>query len=430
MNTKAKSMIIIADDLTGANDTSVQFASKGFHTEILLEGTPLTSTLETIVAVVNTNSRSLPPTTAYHRIREVTEQARHAGFQHYYKKLDSTLRGNLGMEVKAILDIGLHDFALVIPAFPKNGRTTVDGHHLLYGIPLAKTEFAHDPISPVIETSLPELLKKQTNGPVGHIGMATLGQGETAIIEAIQRYVDRGITLLSCDAWLDEHFELIARAAMKVSTRILWAGSAGLAECLPTLLGWKEEAPQPAPILVIAGSLSAVTRDQVGQLLKAGHELVEIRVKDYLPWHENQPLPCLEKALSLLAAGKSVILASGYATDAIKEAEALGVSLGMSLEKIHERVSQILGFMGALILNRQKVAGLILTGSDTAMAVCRALGVSTVRVVEEVTAGIPLGKIVTEKGTSLWVVTKAGSFGPPDALLLAAQKLMAKQTQE
>lgn len=430
MNTKAKSMIIIADNLTGANDTGVQFASKGFHTEILLEGTPLTSTLETIVAVVNTNSRSLSPATAYRHVREITEQARHAGFQHYYKKIDSTLRGNLGMEIKAILDVGLHDFALVMPAFPKNGRTTVDGHHLLHGIPLAKTEFAHDPISPVIETSLPELLKKQTNRPVGHIGMDTLGQGEAAIVEVIERDVNRGITILSCDAWLDEHFELVARAAMKVSNRILWAGSAGLAECLPKLLGWKEESPQPAPILVIAGSLSAATREQIGQLRTIGYELVEIKVKDYLPWQENQPLPCLEKALSLLAEGKSVILSSGYSTDASKEAEALGVSLGMSIEKIRERVSQILGFMGSLILNRQKVTGLILTGGDTSMAVCRALGVTTVRILEEVAPGIPLGKMITAKGITLWVVTKAGAFGAPNALLLAAQKLMTKQAQE
>jgi len=429
LSAKAKSMIIIADDLTGANDTGVQFATKGLHTEILLEGTPLTSKLEAIVVVVDTNSRAIPADEAYRLIREVAEQAHRAGFQHFYKKLDSTLRGNIGTEIKAILDVGLHDFALVMPAFPKNGRTTVGGHHLLQGLPLSTTEIAHDPKSPVLETVLPELLRKQTTALVGHIGIAELSQGEDAITQTIRRYLAEGRTILSCDAWLDEHFQLVAQAAMGVSNRILWAGSAGLAECLPQLFGWNEKPQHQQPTLVIAGSVSSVTRGQVGQLLADGYELVEVAVADYLPWQENQPLPCLKKALSLLAVGKRVVLASGYHIQAIERAQATGANLGMSTLEVSETVAQILGFMGAVILGQQEVTGVILTGGDTAVAVCRALGVTRIRVLEEVAPAIPLGKMETADGKSMWVITKAGAFGSPDALVNASRKLIAKKVQ-
>ena len=427
MNAEAKSMIIIADDLTGANDTGVQFASQGLHTEILLEGTELTPTLEAIIVVVDTNSRAIPAGEAYNRVRKIAEQAHRAGFKHYYKKMDSTLRGNIGVELKAILDVGLHDFALVMPAFPKTGRTTVGGHHLLQGVPLSTTEIAKDPKAPVLETVLPELLRQQTTALVGHIGIAELSQGENAVMATIRRYLAAGITIISSDAWQDEHFLLVAQAAQRVSDRILWAGSAGLAECLPQLLGWNEKLPHEQPTLVIAGSVSSVTRGQVELLLADGYELVEVAVADYLPWQENHPLPCLQKALLLLAAGKRVVLASGYHIDEIKRAQTAGASLGMSTLEVSETVAQILGYMGAAILRQQEVTGVILTGGDTAVAVCRALGVTGIHVLEEVAPAIPLGSMETADGKKLWVITKAGAFGSPDALVKASRKLIAKK---
>lgn len=150
MDKNAKSMIVIADDLTGANDTGVQFARRRLQTEVLLEGSPLELSPGTAIVVVDTNSRAIASEQAYRKVQEVAEQAHAAGFRHYYKKLDSTLRGNVGIELKAILDIGIHDFAFVMPAFPKTGRTTIGGQHLLQGIPLSATEIAKDPKCPVL----------------------------------------------------------------------------------------------------------------------------------------------------------------------------------------------------------------------------------------------------------------------------------------
>ena len=90
-------MIIIADDLTGANDTGVQFAIQGLHTEILLEGTSLSEQSEAAILVVDTNSRAIGAKEAYQKIQRIAKQAQQAGFKNYYKKIDSTLRGNIGI---------------------------------------------------------------------------------------------------------------------------------------------------------------------------------------------------------------------------------------------------------------------------------------------------------------------------------------------
>jgi uncharacterized protein YgbK (DUF1537 family) len=429
LSIKAKSMIIIADDLTGANDTGVQFAAQGLHTEILLEGTNLSGQSESAILVVDTNSRAIGNTEAYQKIQGIAIQAQQIGFEKYYKKLDSTLRGNIGMELQAILDLGFHDFALVMPAFPKNGRTTIGGHHLLHGVPLSETEIGKDPKTPVLESVLPELLRQQTDVLVGHIGISELSQGAETIATAIQHYLAQGCKIISSDAWREEHFQLVAGAVLRVSQKILWAGSAGLAECLPRLFGWNEKHTLTAPSLVISGSVSSVTRGQIQQLIARGHELVEVEIADYLPWQENQAAPCLQKALSLLSNGKNVILTSGYQPDAIERAKIFGEKLGMAPFEVSEIAAHILGWIGATILSQQEVSGVVLTGGDTAASVCRALGIKGIRILEEVAPAIPLGKMVTKEGKSLWVITKAGAFGNCDALVKAVQKLAERKVE-
>ena len=419
MDVNKKLMFVIADDLTGANDTGVQFASKQLQTEVLLEGISSHCSVEAEVVVVDTNSRALSKHEAYDRVQKITKQAAEVGFCQYYKKVDSTLRGNVGAEIKAILDLGMHDFALVMPAFPKNGRTTVGGYHLLHGVPLSATEIAKDPKCPVFETVLPKLLSQQTDLPVGHIGINELLSGKDSIKKAIQDHLSKGCKIISFDAWWDEHFKQAIEAALEVSKRILWAGSAGLAEYLPPLLGWNQKSNVQLPTFVVAGSVSSVTRGQIEMLLKEGYELVEIPVENYLRFQKQQPMPCIEKALQYLDTGINVVVTSGYHLESVERAKLAGEKLGLTSVEVSDIVSEILGSISEAILREKEVAGIVLTGGDTAVAVCRALGVTGIQVLKEVAPAIPLGKIKTSEGKTLRIVTKAGAFGSPDALLKA-----------
>lgn len=422
--------MVIADDLTGANDTGVQFARQGLHTEVMLEGTTVPADIAAQIVVRDTNSRTVSSREAYAKVQEAAVQAHNAGFTHYYKKVDSTLRGNLGVELQAILDLNFHDFAFVMPAFPQNGRTTVGGQHLLQGVPLAATEIARDPKSPVTESSLPELLRQQTSLAVGHIGIAELLGGEDRIAEAIRRHLRSGCRIVSCDAWLKEHFLLAAWAVQAVSNRIVWTGSAGLAECLPELFGWKKEYVNGLPVLAVAGSVSSVTRGQVQALLTDGYQLVEVDLAEGLSGGQQEQATCVKEALANLAAGKNVVLASGYHAESVEQAKRMGAQRGMSSFEVSDAIAKFLGKAGALILERQEVAGVILTGGDTAVSVCKELGVTGIRVLEEVVTGIPLGEMKTSAGKGLRVITKAGAFGNPDGLVKATRRLQQKEVKE
>jgi len=56
------------------------------------------------------------------------------GVQHFDRRIDSTLKGNLGAEIDALLQAlreqGTDAMAVVAAAFPGSGRSTVGGYHI------------------------------------------------------------------------------------------------------------------------------------------------------------------------------------------------------------------------------------------------------------------------------------------------------------
>ncbi len=66
-------------------------------------------------------------------------------------------------------------------------------------------------------------------------------------------------------------------------------------------------------------------------------------------------------------------------------------------------------------------AALLLSGGDTASAVCREAGVRRIDLYGEVLPGIPWGVLRCGRLDGVPVVTKSGGFGQPDALLRVAE---------
>ena len=96
---------IIADDLTGANDTALQFHLKGANTQILLsdEIEPLNA-IGTQTWAISTESRNVETDVAFEKVSKSARMfAEKINPDYIYKKIDSTIRGNIAVEVLAIL---------------------------------------------------------------------------------------------------------------------------------------------------------------------------------------------------------------------------------------------------------------------------------------------------------------------------------------
>lgn len=130
-----RKFLVLADDLTGALECGV-----------LIEGAVVTllAPAPAEAAVVDTDTRHVPPAQALETVRRLTEQF---PAEMIYKKTDSTLRGNIGAELAALPAGRIH----YAPAYPRLGRTVRGGRLYVDGVPVEQTAFAHDPREPIEE---------------------------------------------------------------------------------------------------------------------------------------------------------------------------------------------------------------------------------------------------------------------------------------
>ena len=141
---------VIADDLTGANDTGVQFARLGARTIVPLVWHNLRSFgRRADVLVLSTESRAVSRGVAAQRAKVAAQALRRGRVPTIYKKIDSTFRGNIGAELDAILEVYSAPLIIVAPSFPPAGRAVVDGTLRVGGIPVHRTAIGRDPVAPV-----------------------------------------------------------------------------------------------------------------------------------------------------------------------------------------------------------------------------------------------------------------------------------------
>ena len=125
-------VVIIADDLTGAADTGVQFCPF-FEDTMLISYQKLEQLLASRLSTgsrataVYTDSRALAAGAARERVDAVGRRL--AGLQPLwiYKKIDSCMRGNVGSEVDALLDALGCEVSFIAPALPELGERKLRG---------------------------------------------------------------------------------------------------------------------------------------------------------------------------------------------------------------------------------------------------------------------------------------------------------------
>ena len=192
---------VIADDLTGANDTAIQFAKYGLKTLVLIdfESGPQPKG-DWDVIVIDTCSRLDTAKTAYEKARMATRFLRESGAQLFYKKIDSTLRGNIGSELDAVMDELNVNLSFMVPAFPATGRTTLGGYQLVNGRLLENTEVAHDPLSPVKESHVPTLIGRQTGRRIAQVELDKVRSPLIDLSNVIAELRTHGFEIIVFDA--------------------------------------------------------------------------------------------------------------------------------------------------------------------------------------------------------------------------------------
>lgn len=396
---------IIADDLTGAMDTGLQFSKRGLHVLVSLDWQEFP---DAEVVVVDTESRAIQASQAHRRVRGVAKAL--AGWT-IYKKVDSTMRGNIGHELRALWEVLHPRCVAVCPAFPGSRRAVVGGSLLVDSQRLDQTYFAHDPRWPMREAHLPALLMQQSGMAVAAIGLADVVAGADHLTRALQEVRE---PLVVVDAVEASHLAALADALAALGPGWIPCGSAGLAEAWGQALGLGHPrrshplAPDERPALVVAGSRNDVTRAQLDRAREARSVARVDLDASGLSDAPREARRLVEACAAVVGTGRDAILTATFAP---------------LVSGAGEIVAQLLADAAADIAARCDLAGLFVTGGDVAIAVCRALGVTALRIEDEIQAGIPGGRLVGGTCAGMRVVTKAGGFGDPRAVLDALDYL-------
>ena len=402
---------IVADDLTGALDSAAPFAASGYSVYVPLNPSEPGAFAHDVVSIT-TESRALPPDDAAEAVRRVVRRLSSDG-RWVYKKIDSLLRGNVGPEAAAAAETCGAEVVLAAPAFPAQGRTVVGGRVYVHGRDLADALRDADPL---------------VGGGAGSVQAAFAGLQEAVLIPLAE--VRRGpeavlgrLNQLSgavavADAERDEDMAVLARAVLSCVPRVMPCGSAGLATALASEMGRNYSACAEAapwsrgvvrPVLVVVGSQSAVSADQVSRLRRrAGVAVVELRAAELDSAGARSAAG--ELAAALGRGGMVVLLLTGVRelVDAAREA---GTEAALTAH-----IAKRMGEIAALALERQPAGALVLTGGATAMGVLGALGCVGLEVLGEAASGVPVSRAVGGLADGVWVVTKAGAFGGPSLL--------------
>ncbi|WEG13470.1 four-carbon acid sugar kinase family protein [Pullulanibacillus sp. KACC 23026] len=414
---------IIADDLTGANDAGVQLSKIGISSTVFLDFNETSIQATEDVAIIDTDSRAINEKAAYNKIYEACTVFKNQGYEHVYKKMDSTLRGNVAAELSAVVSVHSPELVVVAPAFPKMNRQTINGHQYVHGELVSETEFGKDPKTPVIESSIPNLLKQGTDDPICLIDRELLNGDKDHLRALVLEKVNQGRVWFVCDAKTDADLKAIVSVFGSLNKRTVWAGSAGLIEFLPEALHLKkttmceQSGLALSKTLTVSASLSNVTKRQ----------LETVRTMSNTYFIELDPVELVKSTYSLKAIidellehsdKQNFVLFVDSSANNREATKRLEQELVLCKTQISEAISEELGKIAKVaVIAMPEIKGLILTGGDTAKAICNHLNMTKLKLYTEIEIGLPLGELSSETvSRTFWTVTKSGGFGNEESL--------------
>lgn len=441
---------IVADDLTGATTTAAWLARAGIRNSVLMRDFDELSVSTSGALLVSTDSRSMSESAARTAVGVAAADLVQKGATHFAKRIDTTLRGNVGAEVEGMLEaLGERRLAVVVPAMPPSRRIVLGGYSVIDSELLARTGVANDPLTPVTESNLVTLLNQQFNSEVDHISIDWLLRGHEALHSRLLSTIESGYSAVLVDAVSTDDVTLIAKAVADTGVDIVCVdpgyftaeyaktqGIAGANQIAKQPIRTETLADDAGTVVVVAGSATAVTREQLSNLAKVeGTQVCQLPVELLMAddpdtpesvvaiakqWIAEQDLGELRVAI---VTHDSVI---GSASEAGERAAGDRVAGAVSeTGRASERLVGNLALAARCVVDalRGRLAGLYATGGDTMVNMCHALEAGALELEDYVIPQSDQGHIVGGPFDQLPIVGKGGLTGNEETAIHIVNRL-------
>ncbi len=417
---------ILADDLTGGMMVASLLEREGIECPLVssVEGLSAIRDSSAQAVVVARKIRLIESSSAVMEARQAVQALKDIDCQRFYYKycatFDSTDKGNIGPIAEAMMDELGTDKTLFCPAFPEHTVTVFQGRMYLGSTPLGESFKQHDPVTPMTNSNLVEVLQPQCVHDVGLISHAHLLRPG-----AVDKLTsgENAPHLYIVDSADDDDMARIADFAID------WSLTTGadalpvfLTRALLTRLGQHPNPerqtrthlpPSPGHEVVIAGSCARPTLNQIDyferhypvfriDLLKASQD-PEVYLSQLLSWMRSHigktPFAVASSVdVSRLEAIQAALGRSGAATLADR-------LLGEAAANAHE--------LGA--------RRFVVAGGETSGQVVKSLGIQQVEV--STFDDLGGGYCHQTKPEPVSLVLKAGALGRPEFFNMALDRM-------
>lgn len=431
-------VVIIADDLTGANATSVLLVRQGFNavTFLNLEKYNGEEHKDLNIVSISTDSRGVEKHTAYGRVEEVVQFFKDEEVTLFSKRIDSTLRGNIGVEISAILENLPDDtLAIVVPSFPTSGRVCIGGYLMVNQVPLEKTDVAKDPKTPIFTSSVAKLIGAQTEYKIGFIELDMVLKGIESIKDAIIYEKEKGSKVIVIDATTDDDILKIAKAVKSTGIKAI---SVDPGPFTAALAEEYLEIPTGGPgqkVMLTVGSVSNLTRKQLDEVrLRYSPLLVNVSALNliYDETRKEEINKVVEKVVKDVSDYDVIGVITTSNEDGVLNLKKIARELGISEDEVSQRISDGLADITIEVLEKTDslIGGLFTSGGDVTVAVCNALGSAGIEVKDEVLPLAVYGRITKGTYNNMPIITKGGLIGDDKAIITCVEYLLTKLSNE
>ncbi len=435
-------IIIIADDLTGANANGSLLAGKGFTAATCLGKDQWNRDYFSNFDAVsfNTDSRLIPSEDAWKRVYDaVSLLVGDTSPAVVAKRIDSTLRGNVGSEIEAGLKAldacsksSESSLAVVVPSFPASNRLAVGGYLIVNGIPLERSPIAKDPVRPVTSSQFLTVISQQTDLPTAYVSLEVVLQGVDATKKAINSYRKAGVRIVACDAVTNDDIATVAQALRDATYPVLAVDpgpfTAAMADArIPA----KTRSELEDNVLVVVGSTTELVRRQM-QELRLARKCAIVRVDCRRLVAASTRETAITETVSAVAAMAETAEVYGVCTveDAkdIYPLEDMAKENGLTVQEVSERINTGLSQIGETLLRKRelRLGGVYTSGGEVTVAMARQLQASGFSVRDEVLPLAVYGRLIGGKYPDFPMVTKGGFVGDSTGVVRCVDYLFTK----
>lgn len=402
---------VIADDLTGGNATSVLLKKEGLDAMTCISRDFKKMDMDALI--YSTNSRGIEKEEAYNRVFECTLQLKNNNVRFFSKRIDSTMRGNIGAEIDAMLDaLGEHSAALCTPAYPDSGRIVRQGELFVNGVPLLHSEVARDPKSRLRTSDVGDIIGEQSKYRISHLYESDLNCDLDGICDRINNIISKGYRIIVCDAESNEQIEKISKA-IALNNYCLITADPGTLTAARAKAALQPQIPvSENKVLAIIGSVNIMARLQLEKLWKSSVQAGKVLVNTAALMDESSRTEEICRVVREAVRAKEECNILTIVSDGIYPEKRIELT-----EQLSELINRSFGDIAEKLLYENRgFQGLYTSGGDITIAVYKKFHASGIQVLDEVIPLAVYGRLVGGSFDGFPVVTKGGSQGNQGAM--------------